>query len=66
MPPFAIAYLALTWATEKCVPYPEMLADKHGVLIGYGDRNEYYNSKPGRTHDPVASDEATQGGTVRG
>lgn len=31
-----------------------------------GVRNEYYNSKPGRTHDPVASDEATQGGTVRG
>ncbi|KAL8638938.1 MAG: hypothetical protein Q9226_008943 [Calogaya cf. arnoldii] len=30
------------------------------------EKNEFYNSKAGRTHAPEASDEATQGGSVRG
>ncbi|MCJ1455447.1 hypothetical protein MMC28_005802 [Mycoblastus sanguinarius] len=30
------------------------------------EKNEYYNSKPGRMHDAEAAAEATGGGTVRG
>ena len=68
MPPLAIAYLTLTWATEKYVSHVEIM--EAGIWAWNADwcgiRNEYYNSKQGRAQDPVASDEATQGGAVRG
>ncbi|KAL8724334.1 MAG: hypothetical protein Q9181_006873 [Wetmoreana brouardii] len=30
------------------------------------EKNHFYNSKEGQIHEPKASDEATQGGPVRG
>ncbi|KAL8810918.1 MAG: hypothetical protein Q9223_007647 [Gallowayella weberi] len=36
------------------------------IMAWATEKNEFYNSKAGRTQAPEASDEATQGGSVRG
>lgn len=60
----------MNWAIEKYVS----LAINGGLVLALGRvesadegfRNEFYNSKEGRMTAPDESDEATQGGTVRG
>lgn len=63
VPPFVAGYLIMSWATEK---FEDPILRTLGIPWLTSVRNHYYNSKEGRMHEPEASDEATQGGPVRG